>query len=211
MTMNPHHFSQEEAVEVRAHEESDSTLATGSMRSKSGRMNTPAALLGMFSALGVLVFLGALFAAGAASLPFQLNAIDIDGNPVELAVGGVLIAMVVVFVSFLIGGWTAGAIAREDGGLNGLAAALWALLLIAIFAALGAFLGAEYNAFQRAGLPDWFSQLRGEDVSVLGVLSAAAAVASMFLGAYLGGRLGEGHHEPESRSDDGVSPDPAWR
>jgi MFS family permease len=197
MTMNPHHFSQEEAVEARAHEEPE-VAATEPSRSMSNRIDTPAALLGMFAALGVLVFLGALFAAGAASLPFQLNAIDIEGEPVELAVGGVLIAALVVFVSFLIGGWTAGAIAREDGGLHGLAAALWALLLIAVFAALGAFLGAEYNAFQRTGLPDWFSQLRGEDVSVLGVFAAAGAVAAMFLGAYLGGRWGEEHHAPES-------------
>jgi hypothetical protein len=199
MTMNPHHFSQEEAVETRAHEEPEVVATEPTQYSRPNRIDTPAALLGMFAALGVLVFLGALFGAGAASLPFQLNAIDIEGEPVELAVGGVLIASLVVFVSFLIGGWTSGAIAREDGGLHGLAAALWALLLIAVFAALGAFLGAEYNAFQLAGLPDWFSQLRGEDVSVLGVFAAAAAIAAMFLGAYLGGRWGEEHHHlPES-------------
>jgi hypothetical protein len=159
-------------------------------RERFGGVDTPSAIMGMFAALGVLVFLGALFGAGAASIPFQVNAIDVEGNAVELALGGVLIASVVVFVSFLLGGWAAGRMARYDGGINGLASSMWALLLIAVFAALGAWVGAEYNAFQRVGLPDWFSQLRGDDVTTLGVLGAVLAVVAMLLGSYLGGRWG---------------------
>ncbi len=168
---------------------------TKSVRERFGGVDTPAALMGMFAGLGVLVFLGALFGAGAGSIPYQLNEFDIEGNAVELATGGVLIAALVVFVSFVAGGWAAGRMARYDGGINGLAAAVWALLLIAVFAGLGLLVGAEYNAFQRAGLPDWFSQLRGETATALGVMGAILATVAMFLGAYLGGRWGERYHQ----------------
>jgi hypothetical protein len=170
----------------RTHVETQSTARSGW-----DGVDTPAALLGMFTAFGVLAFLGALFGAGAASIPYQLNAFDLEGNVVELAIGGVLIAAAAVFVSFLAGGWATGRMAGVDGGINGLASALWALLLVAIFAALGAFAGAEYNAFQRVGLPDWFSQLRGDDVTALGIGGAVLGIAAMFGGAYLGGRMAD--------------------
>lgn len=168
----------------------------GSVRERFGGVDTPAALMGMFTALGVLVFLGALIGAGGGALEYQLNAFDLEGSAQELGIIGVIVAVVVVLASFFVGGIAAGRIARYDGGINGLAAATWALLLIAIFAALGAFVGAEYNAFQRAGLPDWFSQLRisGDEATVIGVVAAAVSIAVMFLGAYLGGKLGETYH-----------------
>ncbi len=165
-----------------------------SVRERFGGIDTPAALAGMFLALGVLVFLAALIAAGARRLTFQLNAFDVEGNVQELAWAGVVTAVVVVLVSFFIGGWAAGRIARYDGGINGLASALWMLLLVAVFAGLGAWFGAEYNAFRSAGLPDWFSQFRSEDRTTIGVVGGTLAIVAMFAGGYLGGRLGEKFH-----------------
>lgn len=175
-----------------------SEAGMGSVRERFGGIDTPAALMGMFTALGVLVFLGALITAGGGGLQYQLNAFDLEENAQELTVVGVTVAALVVLVSFLVGGVAAGRIAPYDGGQNGFAAALWALLLIAVFAALGVFFGAEYNAFQRAGLPDWFSQLRlgSGEATTLGVIAAALSVLAMFVGAYLGGRIGETYHRP---------------
>lgn len=165
-----------------------------SVRERFGGVDTLAAVLGMLTAFGVLVFLGALIAAGAGNIPYQLNAYDIQGNLQELAIGGVAVAVALVFVSFFVGGWSAGRMARYDGGINGVGVALWALLLVAIFAALGAWAGTEYNAFQQAGLPDWFSQIRGDNVTVIAIISAVLAVVAMFAGGYLGGRMGELYH-----------------
>jgi len=50
------------------------------------------------------------------------------GNEVETV--GVVAAMVVLFVSFLVGGIAAGRMSRYDGGINGMGTALWFLLLV---------------------------------------------------------------------------------
>lgn len=179
------------------HEIRGTEVSMASVRERFGGVDTLSALMGMFGAIGVLVFLGALIGAGAGGLEYQLNMFDVEGNAQEIVVGGMIIALVAVFVSFFAGGWASARMARYDGGINGLATALWMLLLVAVFAALGALVGAEYNAFQRAGLPDWFSQLRlrGDDFTTMGLVSAVLGVAVMFLGAYLGGRIGETYHQ----------------
>lgn len=167
---------------------------TRSVRERFGGIDTPAALMGMFAALGVLVFLGALIAAGAGGIDYQLNAIDVDGNLQEVEVLGAAMAFVIVLISFLLGGWAAGRMARYDGLMNGIGVALWTILVVAIFAALGAFLGAEYNALQQAGLPDWFSQLSGDDVTAGAILAAVLMTVAVFAGAMVGGHLGAGYH-----------------
>ncbi|MFP3913392.1 MAG: hypothetical protein ACLFWM_00825 [Actinomycetota bacterium] len=176
----------------------DTTPGTevGSVRRRFGGIDTPAALMGMFTALGVVVFLGALIAAGGGAIEYQLNAFDAEGNAQELGIAGVAVAALVVLAAFVVGGAAAGRMARYDGGVNGLAAATWALLLIAVFAALGAFVGAEYNAFRQVGLPDWFSQLRlsSEEATTIGIVAAVVSIVLMYAGAYAGGRIGEGYH-----------------
>lgn len=165
-----------------------------SVRERFGGVDTPAAIGGMLATLGTLAFLGALIAAGAGNLDYRLNAIDIDGNLQELEILTVLIAGLVVLASGFVGGWVAGRMARFDGAINGIASAIWLVALVAIFAALGAWFGAEYNAFQLAGMPDWFSQITGDDVTAMAVVGALVAIAALMAGAALGGNVGEMYH-----------------
>jgi uncharacterized membrane protein len=147
----------------------------------------------MLTALGTMVLLGALFAAGAANVELQLNLLT-DGNLNEVEIVGAIAAAAVIFVSFLLGGIAAGRISRYDGGLNGMGAALWFLLLLAVFAALGAWVGEEYNAFAAADLPNWVAQIDVEDVTGAAIVMSIVSVVLMLLGGYLGGRIGESYH-----------------
>ncbi|MGH9895461.1 MAG: hypothetical protein ACREA0_26450, partial [bacterium] len=90
----------------------------------------------------MLLFIGGLAAAGAGELPFQLDLIDQDGNITEAI--GFAVAAGVIFVSFLFGGWVAGRMARYDGAINGVAVALWILVLVVLFTALGVYFGDQY-------------------------------------------------------------------
>ena len=163
------------------------------VRSRFGRGDIVASLLGMLTALGSMVFLGALFAAGAANVELQLNLLT-DGALNEVEIVGAIAAAAVIFVSFLLGGIAAGRISRYDGGLNGMGAALWFLLLLAVFAALGAWVGDEYNAFAAADLPNWVAQIDVDDVTGAAIVMSIVSIVLMFLGGYLGGRIGESYH-----------------
>ncbi|MFP3883736.1 MAG: hypothetical protein ACLFRT_14615 [Actinomycetota bacterium] len=166
----------------------------GSIRDRFGGADVVAGILGMFAALGTLVFLGALLAAGSAGIDYQLNQIDVDGNLQEVEVIGAIVAIAVVLVSFFVGGLTAGRMARYDGAINGLGVALWFILLVAIFGALGIWFGQEYNAFAAVDLPNWFGQLGADDLTLKAIAGALAGIVAALLGGYLGGALGESYH-----------------
>lgn len=159
-----------------------------------GKPDFLASVVGMFAGLGTLVFLGALMAAGAGGIDYQLNILNEDGSLDEASVVGLIVAAVVVFVSFLVGGFAAGRMARYKGGLNGLGAGLWMILLVAIFAGLGAWVGAEYNAFNRVDLPNWFAQVDVDDLTAMAAVASAVLVVATLVGGYVGGRLGETYH-----------------
>lgn len=165
-----------------------------SVKERFGGIDTPAALGGMFAMLGTLIFLSALIGAGAGGLSYDLNAFDVDGNMREIEVVGVVVAGLVVLVSAFVGGWVAARMARFEGAVNGLGSAIWLLVFVAVFAALGVFIGQEFNAFQRAGLPDWFTQLSADDVTAEAIIGALVGVVLLLVGAATGGAIGDGYN-----------------
>lgn len=159
-----------------------------------GNADFLASLVGMFAGLGTLVFIGALIAAGAGGIDYQLNIITEEGTLDEASVVGLIVAALVVFFSFLVGGFAAGRMARYSGGLNGLGAGLWFILMVAVFAALGTWVGAEYNAFNQLDLPNWLAQIDVDDLTTMAIVASAVLVAVTLLAGYIGGRLGEIYH-----------------
>jgi len=142
----------------------------------------------------MLLFMGGLAAAGAGELPFQLDLIDQDGNISEFEAIGFAVAAGVIFISFLFGGWVAGRMARYDGALNGVAVALWMLVLVVLFTAFGVYFGDQYNALNYLELPNWLTQIDMDERTTTGIIAAIAGVVLSFLAAALGGKLGEKYH-----------------
>jgi len=173
---------------------SDIESEATNVRERYGKADLLASILGMFAALGTLVFLTALFAAGAANVEPQINLLSQDGALSDVETVGAIAAGVVLFVSFLVGGIAAGRMSRYDGGMNGLGTALWFLLLVTVFAALGAWVGEEYNAFALADLPNWAAQVDVEEVTTAAIIMSAVAVVVTLLGGYLGGRIGDSYN-----------------
>jgi uncharacterized membrane protein len=184
------HTVREYSTDARPDIEPEAAL----VRERYGKADLVASILGMFAAIGTLVFLGALFGAGAATIELQTNLLNQDGTLDEIETVGAIAAMVVLFVSFLVGGIAAGRMSRYDGGMNGMGTALWFLLLVTIFAALGAWVGEEYNVFALADLPNWVSQIDVEDVTVAAIVMSIVSVVVIFLGGYLGGRIGDAYN-----------------
>jgi hypothetical protein len=113
-----------------------------------------------------------------------------------VVITGLLIIALAFFLSFLIGGYVAGRLARFDGGRNGAATILWAILLSVILLFFGSFLpGAlfeDLQDFMESSLIPAIGSL-----TELGLVGAAIIVGALLvglLGGFLGGRLGNRYH-----------------
>lgn len=160
--------------------------STGARQGARG-INVPATLAGTLAALGTLILLGGLVSAIVGAIGYQAG---LKGNQEELSIGSLIAGLVTLFIAFVIGGWVAARIARFAGGLHGLMTAVWMIVLAAILAALGAWVGAEYNVFGNLSLPQWFSS---DAVTTGAIVSGLVAIGAMLLGGWLGGRWGEHH------------------
>jgi hypothetical protein len=166
------------------------------VRERFGGIDIPATLVGMLTALALLVLLGGLIGAAIGVIGYQVGLDDVED---DLSIASLIGGLVTIFVAFLVGGWAAARIARYDGVRNGLMTGIWALILAALVSALAAWLGSEYDVLGNVDLPQWFSR----DALTLGaIVSGLAAVVAMLLGGLLGGLWGERYHR---RADDAIA------
>jgi hypothetical protein len=158
------------------------------MRARGG-ISAWSVLSGILVAFGAFVVLnllsGSILAAsGLLEGALSLNGVDDAG--LAAAIGLVLVQ----FLAFLWGGYTAGRMARGSGWLNGLLVGLGAILLIAALTAVVQ-LAAGANWPPEAGLYDLpFSAVDPPDAAALG----AALVISTLAGSSIGGRIGSSWH-----------------
>ena len=177
----------EDVTETRAPARPD--VGVRAAHDRFGGIDVPASLVGMLTALALLVLLGGLVGAAFGAIGYQtgLDRDDVEDISLASLIGG----LVVLFLSYLVGGWTAGRIARYDGPRNGLMTAIWTLLLAAVLSALAAWLGDEYDVLRNRELPQWFST---DALTTAAIVSGVVAVATMIVAAVLGGAWGERYH-----------------
>jgi hypothetical protein len=177
-----------ESEGVRVREAVDADVGVREARNRLGGLDLPATLVGMLAALAFLVLFAGIVGAAIGAIGYQAG---LSGNKEELSVGGLSGGLVALALAYVLGGWTAGRIARYDGGLNGLMTGVWTILLAAALSGLGAWLGSEYDVLSGVDLPQWFSQ----DALTFGaVLTGVVAVATMLAAGALGGDWGERYH-----------------
>jgi hypothetical protein len=150
-----------------------------------GGFDAGAAIAGLLAATGMTAVLGGI-AGAIGTIGYQLD----TGTTETLSTTGFVVGLVVLVVSFLVGGWVAGRVARYDGGLNGLVAGGLFVGLSAIMAGMGAWFGERYDVFADISLPQWFSNLS----SATAVLSAVVALGACIVAAWFGGVAGSRYH-----------------
>lgn len=171
----------------------DPDTGLAAARDRFGGIDIPATLIGMLVAIALLVILGGI-AAGAVSAFGYQTGIE-EGNVDEVTVGGMIAGIVVLLLSFLIGGWTAGRMARYDGVKNGVMVVIWTIILLAALSALAAWAGDEYDVLARADLP----RLDRDLLATGAIVSALVALAAMLVGSILGGIWGAAYHRRADR------------
>jgi len=157
-------------------------------RERFGGLDVPATLVGMLTALGLLIVISGITAAAVGAIGYQRG---LKGHVGELSIASLAGGLVALLLAFVIGGWAAGRIARYDGARNGLMTGVWTVLLAGIVSALAAWLGSKYDVLRNVDLPQWFST---DALTLGGIVSGLAAIAAMLLGGLLGGIWGERYH-----------------
>ena len=156
-----------------------------------GKLSFTSALAGMLCAFGCFAVLAAI--AGVVLRVMGVESTeDISGDWRDVGVGTGIALAVVLFLSYLFGGYVAGRMARRAGALNGLLAFVLGVLVVA---GVGAAIGTQTDAdtltsnLRSIGVPT-----SGEEWAAIGSIAGAVALACMLLGSLLGGALGERWH-----------------
>ncbi|MCW2950382.1 MAG: hypothetical protein JWN41_1395 [Thermoleophilia bacterium] len=167
----------------------DDDIGRAEARARFGGLDIPATLVGMLAALAMSVLLGGIAAAAISAYGHETGT-TLDGAK-SLGAVGLVSAIVVVFVSFVVGGWSAARMARYDGVRNGAMTAAWAILLSAIFTLAGVVFGSQYDVFGQVNVPEWSTR---SDATTIGIIALAIALVAAFVGGMLGGAWGERFH-----------------
>lgn len=152
---------------------------------------------------GTLVAFGAVTvaaaAAGAVGSEMGLTTDGISNEEWRQAgVGATVAGAIVLFASFFFGGYTAGRMGRRAGTTHGLGVFVLAVLLLAVVAALAAWLGdpdTVSDTLRDNGVPT-----DADTWSDIGIGAAVAAGVAMLLGSVLGGMKGDRWHTRLTRA-----------
>lgn len=190
-----HVVADHEAVAKRASSPSPVLLSgTHGARRRFGGLDLVGSFLGALATVGSLLLLGGLLGAAFGAEPTVID--TSTGSLEELGTLALVVGAVTLFLSCLLGGWTAGRASRYDGARNGMAMAVWVLAFVALFAALGTWLGDQYNVLAGVDLPSFST----EEFALWGSLALAATVLLMLLGGALGGMVGARWHRRADRA-----------
>ncbi|KQX71684.1 MULTISPECIES: hypothetical protein [Aeromicrobium] len=164
------------------------------------------AFFGWLTATGMTVLLTALVAAAGAGVGLASDASDIADaasdrgvSAEEIGWAGVVLVLVIVFVSYYSGGYVAGRMARFDGIRQGVAVFGWTVFIAIVIAVLGAVAGSKYdvldelNSFPR--IPNDLS-----DLSLQAVVVLVGVIAAALVGAMVGGLAGMHFHRKVDRT-----------
>ncbi|MGB3684100.1 MAG: hypothetical protein WA990_16605 [Rubrobacteraceae bacterium] len=165
-----------------------------------GGIDWLASFLGFVFALVAGAFLSGIAGLVLVPLGFSLN-LDFSASALgPAAITGLVVVAVVLFLTYFLGGYVSGRLARFDGGLNGVMLILWTLvfglLIILAGGILSSFLPASFadqlrNVIQGNVLPA-FDNLVAVGAIGIGILVGTFLVA--LLGGFLGGRTGGRYH-----------------
>jgi uncharacterized membrane protein len=146
-----------------------------------------------------MVFLG-IVGAIVGSVGYQLGqplpkiGHAVSSTQQSLGIGALIGSLVAIFLAYLIGGYTAGRMARFSGAKNGLGVVIWTIVVAIILGIAGTALGSNFNVASSLHL-----KFNPQTATTAGIISGIITLLVMILGATLGGMLGERYHRAIDR------------
>lgn len=156
-------------------------------------------------------FLGFVFAAVAGAVLFFVLSLVLVPLGISVQVGDQLgpaaitalaLLAVLIFLTFLFGGYVSGRLARFDGGRNGAMSVVWALIIGFLAFVIASFLPGPTGAAMRDFIQGTAMPFAGEilNLGAAGIAVVVVAVLIAVLGGFVGGRLGGRYHAEIDRT-----------
>jgi hypothetical protein len=166
-------------------------------RDRFGGIRWGSAFFGLLSAIGLAaILLGIAAAAGVALGLSEINDVR-TGDADTIGLGGAILLLAILALSWYCGGYVAGRMARFDGLRQGIGVWVWTLVIAGALAIAAVIGGAEYNVLQQLNLPN--VAVGDQSLTTGGWLTLAAAVVVTLLFAVLGGKAGDLFHRRVDR------------
>jgi hypothetical protein len=166
-------------------------------RDRFGGIRWGSAFFGLLSAIGLAaILLGIAAAAGVALGLSEINDVR-QGTADTIGLGGAILLLAILALSWYCGGYVAGRMARFDGLRQGIGVWVWTLVIAAAVAIAAVIGGAEYNVLQQLNLPN--VAVGNQSLTTGGWLTLAAAVVVTLIFAVLGGKAGDLFHRRVDR------------
>ncbi len=166
-------------------------------RDRFGGIRWGSAFFGLLSAIGLAaILLGIAGAAGVALGLSEINDVR-TGSADTIGLGGALVLLAILALSWYCGGYVAGRMARFDGLRQGVGVWVWTLVTGAALAIAAVIGGSEYDVLQQLNLPN--VAVGDQSLTTGGWLTLAAAIVVTLLFAVLGGKAGDLFHRRVDR------------
>jgi hypothetical protein len=174
------------------------------LRDMYGGVDWLASFLGFIFALVAAALFSLIAGLVLAPLGFTLN---LGGTQIGAAViTGLVLAGILVFLTYFFGGYVAGRLARFDGGRNGAMLVLWSFLAVAVLALAGGIFSSFLPAEIAGGISNFIQNNvlapigSLAELGVVGIIVAVGGLLMALLGGFLGGRLGSRYHSEIDRT-----------
>jgi hypothetical protein len=166
-------------------------------RDRFGGIRWGSAFFGLLSAIGLAaILLGIAAAAGVALGLSEINDVR-KGTADTIGLGGAILLLAILALSWYCGGYVAGRMARFDGLRQGIGVWVWTLVIAGALAIAAVIGGSEYNVLQQLNLPN--VAVGDQSLTTGGWLTLAAAVVVTLIFAVLGGKAGDLFHRRVDR------------
>jgi hypothetical protein len=166
-------------------------------RIRFGGFSWGSAFFGLLSAIGLAaILLGIVAAAGVAIGVSEIKDVT-NGDAETIGLGGAILVLAVLALSWFCGGYVAGRMARFDGVRQGFAVWAWTVLVGVILTVAALIGGSDYDVFAQLNLPN--VAVGDQTLTTGGAITLAAACVVTLLSAIAGGKVGDRFHRRVDR------------
>ena len=166
-------------------------------RDRFGGIRWGSAFFGLLSAIGLAaLLLGIVAAAGVAIGVSEINDVT-KGNADTIGLGGAILVLAVLALSWYCGGYVAGRMARFDGARQGVGVWAWTIVIGAALAVAAVIGGSQYDVLHQLNLPN--VAVGNESLTTTGLITLAAALVVTLVFAVVGGKAGDLFHRRVDR------------